>query len=166
VENVSWNDVQEFIRKLNQQTGKRYRLPTEAEWEYAARGGSAGSATKYAGSNTVGDVAWYNGNSGRKTQPVGQKRPNELGLYDMSGNVVGVVRRLVWNVQQRQPDQPAGAIIGLLTAWIRGGSWLNFAQYCRVALPQQGRTGGTGTTFWVSALSSVQTDIRPCYKEK
>jgi formylglycine-generating enzyme required for sulfatase activity len=87
VENVSWNDVQEFIRKLNQQTGKRYRLPTEAEWEYAARGGSQGSSTKYAGSNSIGDVAWYDGNSGNKTQPVGQKRPNELGLYDMSGNV-------------------------------------------------------------------------------
>jgi formylglycine-generating enzyme required for sulfatase activity len=87
VEMVSWNDAQEFIRKLNAQTGKRYRLPTEAEWEYAARGGSKSRGYKYSGSNTLGNVAWYNDNSGRDTHPVGKKLPNELGIYDMSGNV-------------------------------------------------------------------------------
>jgi formylglycine-generating enzyme required for sulfatase activity len=87
VENVSWNDVQEFIQKLNSITYKTYRLPTEAEWEYAARGGNKSRGYKYAGSNNIDEVAWYDKNSGRKTHPVGLKSPNELGLYDMIGNV-------------------------------------------------------------------------------
>ena len=87
VEMVSWEDCQEFIRKLNLLTGKKFRLPTEAEWEYAARGGSKSRGYKYAGGNNIGSVAWYDGNSGNKTHEVGQKCPNELGLYDMSGNV-------------------------------------------------------------------------------
>lgn len=84
VEKVSWNDAQEFIQKLNAKTGKQYRLPTEAEWEYACR---AGGQQEYCGSDNVGSVAWYNGNSGGTTHPVGRKQPNALGLYDMSGNV-------------------------------------------------------------------------------
>ena len=87
VENVSWNDCQDFIRKLNSLTGRNFRLPTEAEWEYAARGGNQSNGYKYAGSNNIGGVAWYNENSGRKTHAVKGKSPNELGLYDMSGNV-------------------------------------------------------------------------------
>ncbi|HDP98542.1 MAG TPA: hypothetical protein ENN22_05075, partial [bacterium] len=87
VERVSWNDVQEFIRKLNAKTGGNFRLPTEAEREYASRGGSRSAHFKYSGSNNVDNVAWYDNNSGRKTHPVGTKQPNELGLYDMSGNV-------------------------------------------------------------------------------
>ncbi len=87
VEQVSWEDVQEFLKKLNAQTGQNYRLPTEAEWEYAARGGQKSQGYEYAGSNDLDKVAWYDGNSGYKTHPVGQKQPNELGLYDMSGNV-------------------------------------------------------------------------------
>jgi formylglycine-generating enzyme required for sulfatase activity len=82
---VSWDETQDFLRKLNQQSGKTYRLPTEAEWEYAARSG--GKNEKYAGGDNVDAVAWYDGNSGNQTHPVGQKRPNGLGLYDMSGNV-------------------------------------------------------------------------------
>jgi len=85
VEQVSWNDAQDFIRRLNSRSGKQYRLPTEAEWEYAARSG--GRSEKYTGGNDVDAVAWYRSNSGSKTHPVGQKRPNGLGLYDMSGNV-------------------------------------------------------------------------------
>jgi len=104
VEQVSWNYIQEFLQKLNKMTGENYRLPTEAEWEYAARGGNKSKGYEYAGSNNVGEVAWYWKNSGDKelngdweidkiidnnckTHPVGQKQPNELGLYDMSGNV-------------------------------------------------------------------------------
>ena len=87
VENVSWNDVQGFIRKLNSQTGKKYRLPTEAEWEFAARGGNKSNGTSYSGSNNLNSVAWYSNNSEGKTHPVGGKSPNELGIYDMSGNV-------------------------------------------------------------------------------
>lgn len=87
VEAVSWDDCEEFIRKLNSITGQHFRLPTEAEWEFAARGGNRSRGYKYCGSNTVGNVAWYNGNSGSRTHSVGQLSPNELGLYDMSGNV-------------------------------------------------------------------------------
>ncbi|MDF1580038.1 MAG: SUMF1/EgtB/PvdO family nonheme iron enzyme [Desulfuromonadales bacterium] len=85
VEQVSWNDVQQFLRKLNRQTGKTFRLPTEAEWEYACRSG--GKIEKYCGGSDVDSLAWYSGNSGSKTHPVAQKQPNGLGLYDMSGNV-------------------------------------------------------------------------------
>ena len=87
VESVSWHDCQEFIRKLNELTGKQFRLPTEAEWEFAARGGNKSNRTKYAGGSDIDNVCWYDGDSGSKTHSVGQKRANELGLYDMSGNV-------------------------------------------------------------------------------
>jgi len=87
VEEVSWEDCQVFIRKLNNLTGKNFKLPTEAQWEYAARGGKKSRGYKYSGSNTIGKVAWYKGNSGSKTHDVGTKSPNELGLYDMTGNV-------------------------------------------------------------------------------
>ncbi|MBR0324280.1 MAG: SUMF1/EgtB/PvdO family nonheme iron enzyme, partial [Bacteroidales bacterium] len=87
VENVTWFDCQEFIRKLNELTGKQFRLPTEAEWEYAARGGKHSYGAKYAGDNDIDNVAWYGDNSNNTTHPVGLKRPNELGLYDMTGNV-------------------------------------------------------------------------------
>ena len=83
---ISWYDCQEFIKKLNQQTGMRFRLPTEAEWEYAARGGQRSKGYTYAGSNDIDQVGWYNGNSSNKTHAVGQKQPNELGIYDMTGN--------------------------------------------------------------------------------
>ncbi len=87
VEKVSWNDVQKFIKKLNEKTGLNFRLPTEAEWEYACRGGRLSKGYKLSGSNNVDEVGWYWKNSGKKTHPIGLKKPNELGLYDMSGNV-------------------------------------------------------------------------------
>jgi formylglycine-generating enzyme required for sulfatase activity len=87
VENVSWKDCQKFIKKLNQLTGETFRLPTEAEWEYAARGGNKSKGYKYSGSNDLGTVAWSSNNSLPKTHPVATKQPNELGIYDMSGNV-------------------------------------------------------------------------------
>lgn len=134
VENVSWNDVQEFIKQLNRKTGKNYRLPTEAEWEYAARGGSSGSPTLYAGSNNIDEVAWYDGNSGSKTHPVGQKKPNELGLYDISGNVWEWCSD--WygsdyykNSPRNNPQGPASGSYRVL----RGGCWGSLARHCRVA---------------------------------
>ena len=87
VDNVSWNYCQEFIKKFNQMTGQNFRLPTEAEWEYAARGGNKSNGYKYSGSSNIGNVAWYWDNGDNKTHPVGTKSPNELGIYDMSGNV-------------------------------------------------------------------------------
>jgi len=87
VESVSWNDVQEFIRKLNSVTGKNYRLPTEAEWEFAARGGNNSRGYKFSGNNNVDIVGFHTGNSATTTHAVGTKSPNELGIYDMSGNV-------------------------------------------------------------------------------
>jgi sulfatase modifying factor 1 len=87
VEQVSWETIQEFISKLNQLSAKHYRLPTEAEWEYAATGGNKSKNYRYSGSNDPAEVAWYKVNAGKKTHPVGQKKPNELGIYDMTGNI-------------------------------------------------------------------------------
>ena len=84
VESISWLDIQVFLKRLNKKSGKHFRLPTEAEWEYAARSG--GKKEKYAGGNSLGQLAWYQDNSGNRIHPVGQKQPNGLGLYDMSGN--------------------------------------------------------------------------------
>lgn len=87
VNNVSWLQIQIFIKRINEATGKTFRLPTEAEWEYAARGGNKSKGYKYSGSNNIDDVAWYDKNSNRKSHPVALKKPNELGLYDMTGNM-------------------------------------------------------------------------------
>ncbi|MBR5249759.1 MAG: SUMF1/EgtB/PvdO family nonheme iron enzyme [Bacteroidales bacterium] len=132
VENVSWNDIQEFIKKLNQLTGKTYRLPTEAEWEYAARGGKKSKGYKYAGSNNIEDVAWYTNNSSSHTHPVGQKQPNELGLYDMSGNVWEWCQDRYGNYNSSSQTNPTGPASGSNRV-LRGGSWCNSARLCRVS---------------------------------
>ena len=87
VNNLSWLNIQSFVKRLNQITGKRFRLPSEAEWEYAARGGNRSKGFLFSGSNTIDEVAWYAGNAGNRSHPVAQKPPNELGLYDMTGNL-------------------------------------------------------------------------------
>lgn len=130
---VNWYECQDFIFKLNQLTGKRFRLPTEAEWEYAAKGGNNGGGFKYAGSNFLGDVAWYAENSGSSSHPVKGKRPNELGLYDMSGNVwEWCSDRYGSNYYSNSPlNNPQGDNVGQNYV-LRGGSWYSKLSFCRI----------------------------------
>ena len=132
VEQVSWDDCQTFISKLNEMTGKRFRLPTEAEWEYAARGGSKSHGYKYSGSNKIKDVAWYDSNSRKKTHDVKTKQPNELGLYDMSGNVMEWCQDWYGSYGSDSQTNPTGATSGPDRV-NRGGGWYHYASVCRVS---------------------------------
>ncbi len=148
VENVSWNDSQEFIRKLNELTGRNFRLPTEAEWEYAARGGNKSKGYKYSGSNTIDDVAWYKENYDYLFRPVGTKRPNELGIYDMSGSVCEWCQDWYGRYSSSSQTNPTGPAIGEYKI-LRGGDVLWGAEYCRVShrsftRPDEKRTGYFG----------------------
>ena len=130
VEMVSWKDCQKFIRKLNNMTGRKFRLPTEAEWEYAARGGKKSRGYQYLGSSNISDVAWYNRNSGSKTHPVGTKQANELGIYDMTGNVCEWCQDRFGSYVSSSQTNPTGAVSGSRRVW-RGGSWGSNAGQCR-----------------------------------
>ena len=132
VERVSWDDCQVFIQKLNQLTGKQFRLPTEAEWEYAARGGRKSRGYKYAGGNNIGSVAWYDDNSGYKTHPVATKQANELGIYDMSGNVSEWCSDWYGDYQLSSRSNPQGPSSGFGRV-SRGGSYDINARHCRVS---------------------------------
>ena len=132
VEQVSWNDCQKFITKLNKLTGKNFRLPTEAEWEYAARGGKKSRGYQYSGSNTLGDVAWYYDNSGNKTHAVGTKQPNELGIYDMTGNVFEWCQDWRDSYSSSPLVNPMGAASGSNRVR-RGGSWGSSARGCHTS---------------------------------
>ena len=137
VENVSWDDIQLFLKRLNKKTGKTYRLPTEAEWEFAARGGNKSANYKYSGGNSIDDVAWSRTNSQQKTNPVASRKPNELGIYDMTGNV--------WEwcadyfnryppALQTNPNSPDFNAYRVL----RGGSWSNKDTDCRIPFRNHG----------------------------
>ena len=136
VENVTYEDAQAFCRELSRLTGKTYRLPTEAEWEYAARGGNKSQGCKYSGSHSIDRVAWYDGNSGdiinSSTHPVATKQANELGLYDMSGNVTEWCSGWYGSYSSSSQTNPKGASSGQYRVG-RGGSWSHDARYCRVS---------------------------------
>ena len=138
VEQVSWDDCQEFISKLNNITSKTFRLPTEAEWEYAARGGNKSQGYQYSGSNNISDVAWYKDNSGYKTHTVGSKQANELGIYDMSGNVYEWCQDWKGTYSSSSQVNPTGAASGSLRVF-RGGGCFDDAGRCRSSC----RDGGT-----------------------
>ncbi|MBJ6727581.1 formylglycine-generating enzyme family protein [Geomonas sp. Red875] len=128
VENVSWNEAQVFIHKLNSQSDKQYRLPTEAEWEYACRSG--GKHEMFCGGNDIEAVAWYDRNSEKQTHPVGQKQPNGLGLYDMSGNVWQWVQDWYGSYGSGSEKDPRGPVSGSQRVF-RGGCWLLDAESAR-----------------------------------
>ena len=131
---VSWEEAMEFCRVLSNKTGRTYTLPTEAQWEYAARGGNRPDGTKYAGSNMIDAVAWYDSNSGGSTHIVGSKRANALGIYDMSGNVWEWCKDWYANSYvSYDTNNPMGPSSGSGRV-LRGGGWGGNAQYCRVAL--------------------------------
>lgn len=133
IEMVSWEDAQKFIEKLNRETGREFRLPTEAEWEYAARGGKKSQGYKYSGSDNLDEVAWYVGNSESRTHPVKEKKANELGLYDMSGNVWEWCQDRYGNYTRESQTNPQGPPWGVDRV-CRGGSWSLYAEGCRVSI--------------------------------
>ncbi|MDH3672955.1 MAG: formylglycine-generating enzyme family protein [Gammaproteobacteria bacterium] len=160
VERVSWDDAQEYLRRLNRKTGRNYRLPTEAEWEYAAR--DRGRAMRWAGTNDeseLGDFAWYVVNSGNTTHPVSTKKPNRLGLYDMTGNVNEWMwdRWGKWYYRVSLRDNPRGPATGNGRA-SRGGSWWSVARFARIgnryADDPSYRAGNHGLRLALGALEA------------
>ncbi|MEA2012093.1 MAG: SUMF1/EgtB/PvdO family nonheme iron enzyme [Verrucomicrobiota bacterium] len=166
VEQVSWNEAVYFCKKLTERerkagrlsSGYVYRLPTEAEWEYAAKGGAKSGGYKYSGSDSIGSVAWYNSNSGSKTHPVGQKKANELGIYDMSGNV--------WEwCSDWYGDYPSGSVTNPVSSGagsyrvLRGGSWRYDARYCRSAYRLWDTPSGTNRGLGFRLLRAISTSL-------
>lgn len=134
VQNVKWSECQTFINRLNELTGRTFRLPTEAEWEFAARGGNLSRGYQFAGGNDLEEVAWYDFNSESKPHPVGTKMPNELGLYDMSGNVYEWCQDYFSNTYYNEspsvnPTGPESSSYRVM----RGGCWLYFKTLCQVS---------------------------------
>jgi formylglycine-generating enzyme required for sulfatase activity len=139
VTNVSWGDAIKFCNRLNIATGKQYRLPTEAEWEYAARGGNQSQGYKYSGSNNLYNVGWFDVNSDSNIHIVGEKLPNELGIYDMSGNVWEWCNDWYSSYSSASQTNPTGPSYGLGSGRVgRGGSWRSIATSCRVSIRSNG----------------------------
>ena len=153
VERVSWNDCQEFISKLNRITGKTFRLPTEAEWEYAARGGNKSRGHQYSGSNNLLDVAWFRDNFGSKTHAVGTKQANELGIYDMSGNVREWCQDWFGKYNSSSQVNPTGANSGSGRV-NRGGGWFNNAWGCRLSCRFSNTPGDRGNNLGLRLVLS------------
>ena len=153
VEKVSWDDCLEFIDKLNSITGKTFRLPTEAEWEYAARGGNKSRGYQYSGSNNISDVAWYDGNSRNITHPVGSKQANELGIYDMSGNVSEWCQDRWGYYSSSSQTNPTGINSGSDRVR-RGGCWCNTDGYCRSSCRFSTEPGSRATTLGLRLVLS------------
>ena len=155
VENVSWYDCQTFINRLNSYTGRNFRLPTEAEWEFAARGGNYSRHYKYSGSNYISDVGWYDDNSGNRSFPVGTKQANELGLFDMSGNVYEWCSDWYGSYSSYSQNDPTGATSGSYRVR-RGGGWGNFARGGRLSYrgscAPDGRSSNLGLRLVLSQL--------------
>jgi formylglycine-generating enzyme required for sulfatase activity len=156
VTNVSWNDCQEFIKKLNSITSKKYRLPTEAEWEYAARGGKLSKSYKYSGSDNLDEVAWYS-NTSENIHPVAQKKPNELGLYDMSGNVWEWCQDYYGEYRYggKVRKDPKGKDNGDQRVF-RGGSWRHNALNCLVVYRRSWYPDGGDKYHGIRLLSPVE----------
>jgi formylglycine-generating enzyme required for sulfatase activity len=170
VERVSWYNVQEFILKLNEKTKMNYRLPTEAEWEFAARGGLSSKGFRYSGSNSGDSVAWKVGNSDMRTHPVGRKKPNELGIYDMTGNVFEWCADWYsanW-YQVSPPANPKGPEQGEFRI-IRGGSWFydntGLMSSDRERANPTFRYGYVGFRLCISAPGSKQNRVNPNQSE-
>ena len=156
VELVSWEDIQVFLTKLNNRSGgARYRLPTESEWEYAARGGQSSRGYVYAGGNTIDHVAWNESNSSDKTHPVKGKSANELGLYDMSGNVWEWCSDWYGDYPHLAKVDPRGPASGSDRV-LRGGGWGRGAGYCRVSFRGSSAPGNGSDAYGFRLCSSPQ----------
>lgn len=136
IANINWHDAKAYAEWLSTKTGKKYRLPTEAEWEFAARGGNFSKGTIYSGSNDADSVAWYGGNSNNETHPVAGKKPNELGLYDMTGNVFEWTDDVYYVYTTAEVTNPAGPSTGDKMVF-RGGGLMEQSIYTRVSFRGQ-----------------------------
>jgi formylglycine-generating enzyme required for sulfatase activity len=160
VEQVSWNDCQQFLEKLNAKTGGqggKFVLPTEAQWEYACRAGSTGKFCFGDDEKQLGEYAWYAANAGEKTHPVGEKKPNAWGLYDMHGNVWEWCRDWHGKYGAEAVDDPSGPTTGAARV-VRGGGWFDGGGLCQSAIRLFGPGPGFGLDYLGLRVSRVPAE--------